>query len=471
MMLRQTQHKKAHFIGIGGIGVSALARYYLSQGWEVVGTNLANAPENAPLLRELKAEGIKVRIGYDKKNLERDTDLVVYTRSEPQDNPELKEARRRKIEILTYPEALGKLSEQFTAVALAGTHGKSTSTALTALVFFQAKLDPTVIIGTKVPQFKNRNFRLGNTSTNSVQRSNYLIIEADEYKDAFLNYFPRAALITNIDREHLDYFKNLTRTKKSFRQFIGNVAQGGTLVLNKDNAPLLSFKKQPSFAKATKGKKIIWYSLREKKLAQKIKKHLSIPGEHNLSNALGVYKLSRSLGVREKDILRAFAAYRGAYRRMEYRGKFKIQNSKSKIPVYDDYAHHPTEIKATLSAFREKFPKSKIICVFQPHQAERLRKLFKEFSSAFDGADSLILLDIFKVRGREMSRKDQETGSRQLAQAIQKRNSKLEEVVYLPYSRDLRRTLTKLIKNNSVIVMMGAGDIVELTSRLVDSSK
>ena len=449
MMVRLAHHKRVHLIGAGGIGISALARYFLSQGWEVSGSD--NAP--TPLLQELKAEGVKIKIGHRKKNLSRDTNLVIYTRATPSDNPELQEARKLRIRTLSYPGALGKLTKEFTTIALAGTHGKSTATALTALALLESKMDPTVIVGAKIPQLSGKNFRLG--------KSKYLVIEADEYKDAFLNYYPHAALITNIDREHLDYFKNLNHIKRSFRKFIKNLDNNGILVLNKDNAPLLSMGRQLK-------RKIIWYSHKEEQLAQKIKKHLKIFGDHNLSNALGAYKLTRALGVKEKDILTAFSKYHGSWRRMELRGLYKIRDTRYKIPVYDDYAHHPTEIKATLSAFREKFPKAKIICVFQPHQAERLKKLFKEFTGAFDGADALILLDIFKVAGREKTgTRKWELGSRELAAVIEKRK-KLQAIVYLPYSHDLKRTLDKMVTKKSVIVMMGAGNIIDLTQKLLE---
>ncbi|MDP2650625.1 MAG: UDP-N-acetylmuramate--L-alanine ligase, partial [bacterium] len=405
---------KIHLIGAGGIGVSALARYFLSQGWEVSGSDKSPSP----LLQELKAEGIKIKIGEQKKNLNPEADLVVYTQATLSDNPELQEARKLRIRTLSYPKVLGELTKEFTAIALAGTHGKSTTTALTALALLESKMDPTIIVGAKIPQLDGKNFRLG--------KSKYLVVEADEYKDAFLNYYPRAALITNLDREHLDYFKDLNHVKRSFRKFINNLDNNGILVLNKDNAPLLSLGKQLK-------RKVIWYSLKEKVLAQKIKKHLKIYGEHNLSNALGVYKLARALGIEEKDILKAFSRYEGAWRRMELRGLYKIRETKYRIPVYDDYAHHPTEIKATLSAFREKFPKMRIVCVFQPHQTDRLKKLFKEFTSAFDEANDLILLDVFRVKGREKHKAGtrEEVNSERLVKTIQKRGSGSETVLYL----------------------------------------
>jgi len=459
---------KLYLIGLGGIGVSALARYYLAEGWEVSGwdTNPLSS-----LVRELKAEGVKI-----KKQLDRGADLVIYSQAVSPADPLLVEARARGLAVLSYPEALGKLTAAFKTLAVAGSHGKSTTTALLALTMIEAGFDPTVIVGTKLREFgssgrPSSNFRSG--------RSPYLVIEADEYKDAFLNYHPYAILITNIDREHLDYFKDLGQIKQSFQKFIASLfltdndwrKERGILVLNKDSSPLLSLR----LASGGRGRpKIIWYSLKEeKKLAQKIKKHLKIPGEHNLANALGVYQLARALGLKENVILRAFSQYRGAWRRMEYRGRLKIKNSKSKIEVYDDYAHHPTEIKATLAAFRGKLPKAKIICVFQPHQADRLKKLFKEFVGAFDQADFLILLDVFRVSGREKEEADKSLGSKELAAAIQK-SKRGPRVAYLPRPGLLRHSINQALfeisnpESEAVVIMMGAGDIVDLTPKLLE---
>lgn len=457
---------KIHLIGIGGIGTSALARYFLSQNWEVSGSD----ETDSPLLRELKTEGVKICVRHQKKNLNPKTNLVVYTQAIPPDNPELKAARKLKIKTLTYPQALGKLTRGFTTIALAGTHGKSTATALTALALVEGGFDPTVIVGTKIPALGNKNFRLG--------KGKYLVLEADEYKDAFLHYYPHAALITNIDREHLDYFKDLSHIKRSFRKFINNLDDDGILVLNKDSSPLFSLRNM--LRSLLRSKKIIWYSLREKSLTQKIKKHLKIPGEHNLSNALGVYKLARALGIKEKNIFKAFSRYQGAWRRMEFRGDLQVTGLRSLVPVYDDYAHHPTEIKATLAAFREKFPKAKIICVFQPHQAERLKKLFKEFTGAFDEADVLILLDIFRVAGREKHEARStkyEIDSKKLAEAIQRRKGG-PKITYLPKPDLLRNSIIrnlymlhdsryKIPRPQAVVVMMGAGNIVDITPRLL----
>ena len=413
---------------------------------------------------------------------------MVYSQAVTPDNPEILEAKRLNIPLKSYPAALGDLTRKYKTIAIAGSHGKSTTTALMALIFMEAGLDPTVIIGTKLKEFggsprngAGRNFRLG--------KSKYLIVEADEYKDSFLNYHPQGILVTNVDREHLDHYKNFKNVKKVFLNFMGNLAAGGVLVLNKDDRPLFSL------ADKLRNKKILWFSLKDVKRVKQIKKVLKIPGTHNVSNALGAFNLARSFGIKEKVILKALSKYRGAWRRMEYRGNLKSQILNLKTPVYDDYAHHPTEIKATLNAFKEKYPESILICVFQPHQSRRLNILFKEFVNAFNKANVLILLDIYKVSGRDelsynigscnenkFRRKTSRTfynnrivakySSEELSQAISKRKSS-PKVFYLPHLGKLKQIIQKVLKANkakklkAVIVMMGAGSIVNLTPKLL----
>ena len=447
------------------------------------------------LLRKLQKKGLKLKIGHKKSNLSPRAALVVYNQAIPYSNPELKEARRLGVRTLTYPGALGGLTRMYKTIAVAGAHGKSTTTALISLVLVKAGLDPTVIIGTKLKEFGDSNFRKG--------KSDYLVIEADEFKASFHNYSPTYAIITNIDAEHLDFYKNVANVKKSFLKFIGNIKSGGVLVVNQDDKNLRSLKSKIQKISKHKNFGVIWYGVVTRhNTHRRIKRVLKIPGEHNVSNALAVFTLARTLGIKEQLILKALGSYRGAWRRFEYRGhaSYRIQNTKYSIPVYDDYAHHPTEIKATLQAFREKFPTSpaggprrKIICVFQPHQAHRTQNLFKDFISAFDSADYLILLPIYQVAGRDKPHKGY--SSADLAKAITKRtkipkafylsnhkkikarrlNPKSyilnpENVFYLPSPRRLRRFFIENFKlkiENCVIVMMGAGDIVNYTDSLV----
>ena len=245
-----------------------------------------------------------------------------------------------------------------------------------------------------------------------------------------------------------------------------NVASGGALILNRDDKNLFSLRAQATRIAKKKRARIVWYSSRGTKnaaIARKIKNIIKIPGAHNLSNALAVYELGKALGIPSRKVLAAIGAYRGAWRRMEYRGQFG--GARSSAPVYDDYAHHPTEIKATLKAFREKYPRKKILCVFQPHQAKRLAALFKEFTTAFADADETLLLPIYKVAGRD--EKPSRFDSATLARAVQKREPR-KPFFYLTNPRNLKNAIRTLATplSQHVIVMMGAGDIVKLTDSL-----
>jgi len=441
--------KGVHFVGVGGIGMSALARWFLAQranpeqgrrvgspkGWSskiavkrlVSGSDLATSG----ITRELSKEGLKVKIGHKRGYISPKLGLVVYSLAVNSSNPELREARRLKIPNIPYPVAVGRLTETYKTIAIAGAHGKSTTTALVSLILRKAGLDPTVIVGTNLKEFARstgsgqggKNFRAG--------RSQYLVLEADEFGRSFLHYSPTLAVITNIDREHLDTYKNLPEIKKAFLKFISNVKGGGAVILNKDSAHLLSLKNKISHIARQKKLKVFWYSIKRARNSQHsyvfadLHRVLKVPGEHNASNALAAYTVGRALNIPRKKILSAISQYHGSWRRMEYRGSCYV--SRVSCRVYDDYAHHPTEIKATLKAFKEKYSHSPIICIYQPHQALRLKKLFKEFLTAFDLADILILLPIYQVAGRDKI--DKRYTSKKLAEAIKKKYPKKTSVL------------------------------------------
>jgi UDP-N-acetylmuramate--alanine ligase len=474
-------NNKVHFIGIGGIGTSALARWFLAHNCEVSGSDAAVSETTS----DLKNQGVKVFISHRPENLPKTANLAIFSAAVPLSNPEVQKAKELGIPVKSYAEALGNLTKQYKTIAVSGAHGKSTTTALLSLVLIKAGIDPTVIIGTKLKEFNERNFRNG--------KSNWLVMEADEYHKSFLNYSPFAAIITNIDREHLDYYKNLAEIKNVFLEFIKNIQVGGILVVNKDDKNLFNLKNKIEKIAKNNNLELYWYSItldrRSQAQCNKIKKILKIPGEHNVSNALGVYCLAKALKIKDKDIFGALDSYRGAWRRMEHRGELKIKNQKSKIKikVYDDYAHHPTEIKAALSGFRQKYSKSKIICVFQPHQAKRLSLLFEDFVRAFDEADVLILLPVYQVSGRDISDKALPVAkylSQKLAHTIKERTNKpkiekLKIIIYLPDPKKLPHILQKLLlslresalspRQSAIVVMMGAGDIYKYTPLLLSS--
>ncbi|MFH1188462.1 MAG: UDP-N-acetylmuramate--L-alanine ligase [bacterium] len=460
---QKIKNKKVHFIGIGGIGVSSLARYFLSQNWTVSGSDVAMSD----LVSELRSDGITVHIGHKSANVPRNASLVVYSNAITSDNPELATAYERNFTVQSYPQALGDVTKQYTTIAIAGSHGKSTTTALVALILEKAGLDPTVIIGTKLKEFGNSNFRSG--------KGKYLVIEADEYKGAFWNYSPNVALITNIDREHLDFYKDLNDVKKSFIKFINNIKPTGRVFINQDNAGIHSIvgKIKVPFS---------WYGFTENKSrTKKVSSALYLPGLHNVSNALGAFSVAKHIGVSEKVILAVFKEYHGSWRRMEYKGYF----AGTKHKVFDDYGHHPTEIQATLSAFRATYPRSPLICVFQPHQVKRLQILFKQFVSAFDNADAVFLFDVYTVAGRDnTSMNDGPTLSEQLSISVSKRKNGPHTVVYLPQSKLLPDLLKEelvtriyelqhhyVFEKPAIILMMGAGTIVDVTPQLLQQEE
>ncbi|HUC01732.1 MAG TPA: UDP-N-acetylmuramate--L-alanine ligase [Candidatus Paceibacterota bacterium] len=455
---------RVHFIGIGGIGMSGLARYFLAHKWAVSGSDAVRSP----LTDELIKEGVKVKIGHKKGNIPGGTHLVIYNRAILPANPELAAAevmaqRKQKV-VLPYSKALGRITEDYQTIAITGSHGKSTTTALAGLALMRAGLDPTILVGTKLVDLGGKNIRVGHGS--------YLVLEADDFHAAFLDYSPAVAIVTNIDREHMDFYKTFGNAKRAFLKFLARTRRGGTLILNRDDAPLYSLRAAVARMAKKRRLKVVWFSVRgdaaNVSLTQKVKKIIPIAGEHNVSNAMAVLQLGKTLKIPEKKILDAIGSYKGAWRRMELKGRLK----NTKIPVYDDYAHHPTEIRATLAAFREKFPRSPIVCVFQPHQAKRLELLFKDFTAAFDAADIVFILPLYKVLGRDEKFSHD---SAALVKALALR-APAKPVFYLQRPNDIRRAVTTVIRDvplkknfprPPVVVMMGAGDISDLTGKLL----
>ncbi len=422
--------KKVHFVGVGGIGVSALARHYLAHGWMVTGSD-----EN--LCEDLKKEGITVFKGHSEQNISRDVKKVIYSPAVSPDNPELKKATEMEKELRSYPEALGEMTENYFTVAVSGTHGKSTTTGMVSLVMIRGGLDPTVIIGTKMNEFGGTNYRKGS--------SKYLVIEADEYKASFLNYSPQIAIITNIEEDHLDYYRDLNHILSTFREYMRNNVKR-TLIINMDDKGCKKIKK------AVMDKEIIEYSLKES-LVKEIE--LSIPGKHNLQNALGAYKAGERLGIEKKDVLQGLKEFRGTWRRFDEEEVY-LQNGK-KIKLINDYAHHPTAVEVTLEAVKEKYPQEKIIAVFQPHQYERTHRLFSYFRKVLAGADvyRLLVTDIYTVKGRESEEVLQKVNSKMLAENLEK----------VEYTGDLEKTAETLLKNlhgGEILIIMGAGDVYNL---------
>jgi UDP-N-acetylmuramate--alanine ligase len=419
-----------YFLGIGGIGVSALARLYLSRGETVVGSD----SYDSEIIKRLKEEGAQINIGNKPENIPQGCDLFVYTPAAKADNPEMVEAKNRGLRMLSYPEALGELSKDYKTIAVAGTHGKSTTTSMIALMMVEAGFDPTVIVGTKLKQFGDSNFRAG--------KSDYLVIEACEYGGSFLNYYPKIAVITNIEGDHLDYYGNMENLRKAFVEFVSHVPQDGLLVQLK-GLDLETVAESEEF------------SIDDKE-AVEIKKIIGLPGDHNLMNGLATYKVGKYLGVPEPLILNSLSKYEGSWRRFD---TFDLGD----FILIDDYAHHPTEIRATLASAREKYPDKKICCVYQPHQYQRTQFLFDDFVSAFKDClgghvDKLLMLEVYDVVGREGNDELRKNyGAESLCKTI---GSPICE--YIGAGEDL----SKKIEGYDVVIMMGAGNIYDLSQVL-----
>jgi len=405
-----------------------LARYYLAKGHKVSGSDLASSE----ITEALEKLGAKISIG---KNItKKDADLIIYSPAVKVGDP--------ISNFMSYPEALGELTKQYFTIAVSGTHGKSTTTALISLILIKAGFDPTVIIGTKLKEFGDSNFRAG--------KSKYLVIEADEHMASFLNYWPKIIILTNIEADHLDYYKNLKNYISSFKKYVRHLPKDGVLVANGDDKNISKIKNQKSKLQF----EIQNYSLKQPE-AKKLKKILKVPGEHNIYNALAALTCARTLKIPDKISFEALSGYKGAWRR------FEIVQTKPFVLI-SDYGHNPTKAMAALKAVREKYPKKKIWCVFQPHQYQRTHYLFKDFIKVFRQSpiDKLIITDIYDVAGREEKNVRNKVSSEKLVKAVKKAN-----VVYLPKD-EIESFLKKNVQNGEVLMIMGAGDIYNLTIAL-----
>jgi len=438
---------RIHLIGIGGIGVSALAQYYLSKGHEVSGSDLV-ASEITDFLRK---KGIKIFIGNFAKNISKDFDLIVHSPAVKANNPEYKRARQFKIKTQSYPEALGELTKEYFTIAIAGAHGKSTTTAMIALVLIKAGLDPTVIVGTKLTEFSGP--ALSNAEGNNFRKgdSKMLVIEACEYDSSFLSYQPKIIVTTNVDKEHLDYFKNFANVVKAFRNFSLKLPSDGFWVFNQDDDGISKIEiEAPKF-------KVQGYSLSQPERS-KIKKIMKVPGKHNVSNALAALQVARILSIPDSITFQALSEFNGTWRRFEIkRGKA----GNKLITVVSDYAHHPSEILATLTAAREKYKKKTIWCVFQPHQYQRTYYLFNDFVKTFREVpiDRIIITDIYDVAGRETKTIKRGVSSKKLVEKINKKS-----VFYMPLC-DIEKFVKENIGSGDVLIIMGAGDIYKLVDK------
>lgn len=456
-MIDFSKIKKIYFIGIKGSGMVALVEILARRGFQVTGSDTSEKFFTDDILK--KKLFVKYHEGFDASHLASDIDLVVFsTAYSEKNNEEMKAAKYKMIPMVSYPEMLGILFNQKYGIAVCGTHGKTTTTAMLAEIFKVAGLDPTAVVGSQVRQWR---------SSALVGRSDFMIIEADEYQGKFEYYWPQSAIFTNADWDHPDYFKDYSDYKNTFEKFVQKIPRHGFLVVCGDRSETLEIAKAAKcnvikygFGKDNdlkiknyelkKGKQYfdLWFG--DKNLGDF---ELELPGKHNVLNASAAAAMGYKFNANLEKIREALAGFEGTSRRFEYIGE------RNGAILIDDYGHHPEEIKATLRAAREFFPRRRIWCVFHPHTFTRTKALLSEFAQSFEDADRVIVLDIYG------SAREVQGGvhSRDLVELAKKYHRNVE---YIPTIDEAVEFLADQIGREDLVIAMGAGNVWEVAEKL-----
>lgn len=447
---------RIHFIGIGGISMSGLAEILLEEGFTVSGSDA----KESPLTRKLESEGAHICYGQKAENITDDIDCVVYTAAISRTNPELIEAVAHKIPMLTRAELLGQLMKNYdTPIAVSGTHGKTTTTSMISHILLEGKVDPTISVG-GILKAIGGNIRVGSSET--------FLTEACEYTNSFLHFFPKISVILNIEEDHLDFFKDLEDIRHSFHQFAALLPSDGTLVINGEITDYPEIYQGLDCNVVTYGPSADFdYSAsdisydEEGHVSFDLAKHgekagritLSVTGDHNVSNALASIAVAELLDIPMDTIKKGLLSFTGTDRRFEYKGTF------NGVTVVDDYAHHPTEIKATLKA-AQHYPHNSVWCVFQPHTYTRTKAFFHEFAKALSHADHLVLADIYAARETDTLG----ISSADLAEEAAKLGT---DSHYFPSFAEIESFLKENCRPGDLLITMGAGDIVTVGEDLI----
>ena len=447
---------KVHFIGIGGISMSGLAKMLLSRGFQITGSD----SKRSNLTDELSSLGAKVYYGQTASNIESDVDYVVYTAAVHPDNPEYMEASSRKIPMLTRAELLGQIMDNYKdSIAISGTNGKTTTTSMISQILLENQSDPTLLVGGIYPPI-NGNLRMG--------KSNYFVSEACEYTNSFLQFYPKYAIILNIEEDHLDFFKDINDIRRSFRSFAEHLPMDGVLVMHDEITDPEEITKGLSCHVFTYGfheesdyviQDVVYNELGYPSftvLHNNVKSQpiqLQVPGNHNVLNATSAYAIADNLCIPSDVICAGLSSFRGTNRRIEIKGK------KDGVTIIDDYAHNPIEIETTLKAVR-RFPHKSLWCVFQPHTYSRTKELFDKFVKVLSGSDKVVLADIYASRETD----NLGVSSAQLAEAIRKNGT---ECYYFPSFEEIENFLIKNFVNGDLLITMGAGDVVKISENIL----
>ncbi len=449
------KYREIHFVGIGGIGMSGIAEILHNLNYKVTGSDI----KESETTKHLSSRGIKVFIGHSESNLI-NPHVVVVSSAISSDNPEVRVAKERGIPVIPRAEMLAELGRLKYGILIAGAHGKTTTTSLVATILAEAGFDPTMIIGGKLKAIGG-NAKLG--------QGDFFVAEADESDGSFLKLNPTIAVITNIDNEHLDYFKNIEELKKAFLKFANKIPFYGTAVVCIENEHSKEIIPHIERKCITYG-----YSKEANYYAKNIVSYgrtmsfdlyvgeafvdtfmVPLPGEHNVLNALAAIATSFELQIPLGTIRKALATFSGVHRRFELKGECKG------IQIFDDYGHHPTEIKATLRAARKCFIENRLIVIFQPHRYTRTRDLMDEFSNSFKEADLLYLMDIYSAGEKPI----EGVNAKVLFEKIVRTKGK--DVNYIPHKDELLVHLKNHVRSGDIIFTIGAGDVYKVGEELL----
>ena len=447
---------KIHFMGIGGISMSGLAEVLLERGFTISGSDM----KFSPITEKLESHGASIVYEQKAENITDDIDLVVYTAAIHPDNPEYRAVIEKNIPHMDRAELLGQIMNNYqNSIAVSGTHGKTTTTSMLSLIMLEGGCDPTISVGGILKDIDG-NIRVG--------RSQNFITEACEYTNSFLKFNPRIELILNVEADHLDFFKDLDDIRHSFRLFSEKLDENGILIINGEIPNVSYFTQNLPCKVLTYGfdaddnytvQNITFdeYACGSYDLyvdGQKIDHiTLGVTGIHNVSNSLSAIAVARELGISMEHIKAGLLKFKGTDRRFEYKGEI------NGITIIDDYAHHPTEIEATLTAAKN-YPHNKIWCVFQPHTYTRTKSLLNEFAEALSLADHVVLADIYAAREKDPG----DIHSRDLQAALQRIGTQTD---YFPSFEEIENFLLQNCAHGDLLITMGAGDIVNVGEDLL----
>jgi len=447
--------KRVHFVGIGGVGMSGIALVLRNMGFDVSGSDV----KESETTRKLAQAGIRVAIGHDAANCA-DAQVVVYSSAVLSDNPELEHARSKDVPVIRRAEMLAELMRMKFSVAISGSHGKTTVTSMVAHLLERAGLDPTSVIGGRI---------LGADAGARLGQSQYLVAEADESDRSFLALYPTIAVVTNVEREHLDVYHDLADIKREFTRFVNRVPFYGAVILGMDSPAVRSIRKRAKRRVVTyavdgtadiRAKDVQLYGFSTAFTLLYGGKdvgrfNLPVPGMHNVANALAALATGMELGISFDTMAQALAVFSGVHRRLERRGE------KNGIVVYDDYGHHPTEVRVTLGALRHAFPDRRILVVFQPHRYTRTKALADEFGTCFAAADELILTRIYAASEPEIPGVD----ATLILKAVEAAGRPAAS--YVPELADVPSALAGKLREGDVVLISGAGNICTIGDEIL----